>query len=477
MNLYLDILKQYWGFTAFRPLQAAIIRSVCDGKDTLGLMPTGGGKSITFQVPAMTMEGVCLVVTPLIALMRDQVERLRQIGIPATAVHSEMSREEIARELNQCISRKYKFLYLSPERLENTLFLEKLQAMSVCLLVVDESHCISQWGYDFRPAYLRIADLRRCIPDVPVLALTATATPDVADDIQNRLLFRKKNMLQTSFFRPNLAYIVYQTENKRGALIRWLNHVPGTAIIYTRNREQTQETALFLQHHHIAAESFHAGLTREEKTARQARWKRGVCRVMVATNAFGMGIDKADVRLVVHLDMPHSLEEYFQEAGRAGRDGEKAGAVALCAPNECLQLQKQFQQAHEALNKDTSAAEKAHNKRAQRRIQKVIEYISCHHICRSRFLLDYFGEKGTSTCGCCDICRAKQPSGLSHQTFNQIRTQLEKELTASSPTAIRELMLRLPYPAEISITVIRFLLDNDERFRLQDGKLQLKNLF
>ncbi len=555
MDLYLNILKRYWGFTAFRPLQAAIIQSVCDGKDTLGLMPTGGGKSITFQVPAMAMSGICLVVTPLIALMRDQVERLKQIGIAATAVHSELSREEIVSELNKCIARKYKFLYLSPERLENTLFLEKLQAVHVCLLVVDESHCISQWGYDFRPAYLRIASLRQRFPDVPVLALTATATPDVADDIQNRLLFRKKNVLQHSFFRPNLAYTIQPTENKRGSLLHLLNRIPGTAIVYTRNREQTQETALFLQRNDIVAESFHAGLKREEKIARQSRWKTGACRVMVATNAFGMGIDKPDVRLVVHLDMPNSLEEYFQEAGRAGRDGEKAYAIALCSKTESHQLRKQLHEAfpdkkqlklvYEALGDYYHIAEgsgegqtwdfqleafceaysfsprqvhyalkllvlsgyliyqeeekgaykirpqitfltnrvnrrvlwippavyEERYERAQRRTQRVIDYISSRHICRSQLLLNYFGEKETPTCGCCDICRSKHPSGLTNHIFNEIRTRLENELLPASPSPIRELTLRLPYPAETSIAVVRFLLDNDERFQLQDGAL------
>ncbi len=342
MDVYHKILEKYWGYPAFRPLQEDIIRSVCAGKDTLGLMPTGGGKSITFQVPAMTMEGICLVITPLIALMRDQVENLRRVGIKATAVYSGMDYKEISTELEDCISGQYKFLYVSPERLATGFFREKLQAMNVCLLVVDESHCISQWGYDFRPSYLHIADIRGQLPGVPVLALTATATPEVVDDIQGRLLFKGKNVFLKSFARPNLAYIIRRTEDKLNTLLYILGKVPGTAIVYTRNRKQTKEAALFLQQAGISADFFHAGLNREEKAIRQYRWKNNECRVIVATNAFGMGIDKPDVRLVVHLDMPGSLEEYFQEAGRAGRDSRKAYAVALCTDADSFQLKKRI---------------------------------------------------------------------------------------------------------------------------------------
>ena len=324
MDVYHKILAKYWGYTAFRPLQEDIIHSVCDGKDTLGLMPTGGGKSITFQVPALAMEGICIVVTPLIALMRDQVDNLKRLGIKATAIYSGMSRQEIITQLENCIFGDYKFLYVSPERLSSDIFLSKLQAMKVCLLVVDESHCISQWGYDFRPSYLTIAEIRDQLPGVPVLALTATATPEVVNDIQDRLRFAKKQVFQKSFVRSNLAYIVRRTDDKLNTLHYILGKVPGSAIVYVRNRKRTKEVAQFLQQQGISADYFHAGLKREEKDLRQQRWKENTCRVIVSTNAFGMGIDKPDVRLVVHLDMPGSLEEYYQEAGRAGRDEQKA---------------------------------------------------------------------------------------------------------------------------------------------------------
>lgn len=305
-------------------------------------MPTGGGKSITFQVPAMAMEGICIVVTPLIALMRDQVENLKRVGIKATAVYSGMTRQEIITQLENCIFGSYKFLYVSPERLGTEIFLSKMQAMKVCLLVVDESHCISQWGYDFRPSYLSIADIREQLPDIPVLALTATATPEVVNDIQERLRFKEKNVFQKSFARKNLAYIVRRTEDKVSTLIYILQKVPGTAIVYVRNRKRTKEIAVLLQQTGISADYFHAGLNREEKSIRQNRWKNNECRVIVSTNAFGMGIDKPDVRLVVHIDMPGSLEEYYQEAGRAGRDEQKAFAVALCADSDSTKLKKRL---------------------------------------------------------------------------------------------------------------------------------------
>ena len=342
MKCFQEVLKQYWGYEAFRPLQEEIIQSVYEGKDTLGLMPTGGGKSITFQVPTLTMEGICIVVTPLIALMKDQVDNLKQIGIKATAVHSGLTRQEIITQLENCIFGDYKFLYVSPERLGTEIFLNKVQAMKVCLLVVDESHCISQWGYDFRPSYLKIADVRELLPNVPVLALTATATPEVVDDIQERLHFREKNVFQKSFMRENLAYIVRNTEDKLHELTHILERVPGTAIVYVRNRKKTKEVAEYLQQQHISANYFHAGLNYDEKQIRQNAWKAGETRVIVATNAFGMGIDKPDVRLVIHLDMPSSLEEYYQEAGRAGRDGKKAYAVALCSPTDTTQLKKRL---------------------------------------------------------------------------------------------------------------------------------------
>ena len=342
MDVFHKILAQYWGYAAFRPLQEEIIRSVYAGKDTLGLMPTGGGKSITFQVPALAMEGICIVVTPLIALMKDQVENLRRVGVKATAVYSGMSRQEIITQLENCIFGGYKFLYVSPERLATDIFRAKLSAMKVCLLVIDESHCISQWGYDFRPAYLSIADIREELPGVPVLALTATATPEVVTDIQERLRFKERNVFQKSFARKNLAYIVRKTDDKLKTLVYILGRVPGSAIVYVRNRKRTKEIATVLQEAGISADFFHAGLNRDEKELRQARWKSGECRVIVSTNAFGMGIDKPDVRLVAHIDMPGSLEEYYQEAGRAGRDEQKAYAVALCADTDKAKLKKRL---------------------------------------------------------------------------------------------------------------------------------------
>lgn len=342
MDVYHEILGKYWGYTSFRPLQEDIIHAIAAGKDTLGLMPTGGGKSLTFQVPTLAMEGICVVVTPLIALMKDQVDNLRRVGIKATAVYSGMTRQEIITQLENCIFGGYKFLYVSPERLGTELFRSKLQAMKVCLLVVDESHCISQWGYDFRPSYLNIADIREQIEGVPVLALTATATPDVVDDIQNKLLFRQKNVFKKSFRRENLFYVVRQTDDKIGSLIRILQKVPGCAIVYVRSRKRTKEIALALRQAGIAADYFHAGLNRAEKDLRQSRWKNDECRVIVSTNAFGMGIDKPDVRIVVHIDMPASLEEYYQEAGRAGRDEKPAYAVALSSGTDNAKLKKRI---------------------------------------------------------------------------------------------------------------------------------------
>ena len=338
----LATLEKYWGYTSFRPLQEEIIRSVCKDQDTLALMPTGGGKSITFQVPAMIKQGICLVITPLISLMKDQVDNLKARGIKATTVYTGMSQEEITTQLENCIFGNYKFLYVSPERLSSNLFKTKLKAMDVCLLVVDESHCISQWGYDFRPSYLTISSIRALLPDIPVLALTATATPEVVVDIQDKLLFRQKNVFKKSFVRHNLSYVVRHTEDKQQTLLHLLHRVPGTAIVYVRSRRQTQEIAAFLQSSGITANFFHAGLKRETKEQRQNNWRKDACRVIVATNAFGMGIDKPDVRLVVHWDMPGSLEEYFQEAGRAGRDELRAYAVMLCSKNEKTKLKKRI---------------------------------------------------------------------------------------------------------------------------------------
>jgi len=329
LNKYQEILKQYWGYDSFRDLQEEIITSIGEGKDTLGLMPTGGGKSITFQVPALAQEGICIVITPLIALMKDQVQNLRKRGIKALAVYSGMTRQEILTALENCIFGNYKFLYISPERLDTDIFRAKLRSMKVSMITVDESHCISQWGYDFRPAYLKIAEIRTLLPGIPVLALTATATPEVVKDIQARLEFREENVFRMSFERKNLAYIVRQTDNKTQELLHILRKIPGSAIIYVRNRRRTKEITELLVNEDITADFYHAGLDNAVKDLRQKRWQSGEVRVMVATNAFGMGIDKPDVRIVLHLDLPDSLEAYFQEAGRAGRDGEKAYAVIL----------------------------------------------------------------------------------------------------------------------------------------------------
>jgi len=340
MQQYLDILKQYWGYDDFRPLQGDIIRSIVSGKDTLGLMPTGGGKSLTFQVPTLAMKGICVVVTPLIALMKDQVENLKKRGITAAAIYSGMSHNEILMTLDNAVFEAYKFLYVSPERLATPIFMEKIKQATVCMIAVDESHCISQWGYDFRPSYLRIADIRELLPDVPVLALTATATPEVVDDIQRQLHFREPNVFQKSFHRSNLAYVVRTTENKDEHLLKILNSVPGTSVVYVRNRKRTKEISDFLNLNGISAENFHAGLKNETKDAKQSRWKSGETRVIVSTNAFGMGIDKAEVRTVVHMDLPDSLEAYFQEAGRAGRDEKKAYAVLLYNNGDAVKMRK-----------------------------------------------------------------------------------------------------------------------------------------
>ena len=337
---YQEILKRYWGYDHFRGIQEDIIRSIGEGKDTLGLMPTGGGKSITFQVPALARPGLCLVITPLIALMKDQVQNLRGRGIKAAAVYSGMTREEIVVTLENCIFGGYKFLYVSPERLATDIFKVKLRRMDVSMITVDESHCISQWGYDFRPAYLQIADIRKLLPGVPVLALTATATPEVVDDIQARLEFREKNVFRMSFERKNLAYVVRHVEDKEEEMLHILKCMSGSSIVYTRNRKKTKEITSLLTRSGITATFYHAGLSDETKDIRQKAWLKGEYRVMVATNAFGMGIDKPDVRLVIHADVPDSPEAYFQEAGRAGRDGQKAYAVLLFCGRDKVTLKR-----------------------------------------------------------------------------------------------------------------------------------------
>lgn len=339
---YLQILKQYWDFDNFRGIQRDIVESIGSGKDTLGLMPTGGGKSITFQVPALAQEGVCIVITPLIALMKDQVQHLRNRGIMAAAIYSGISRPEIVTTLENCILGDTKLLYVSPERIASPLFITKLGHMKVSFITVDEAHCISQWGYDFRPSYLHIADIRRLKPDAPVLALTATATHQVIDDIQDRLSFSQKNVFRMSFERKNLAYVVRETEDKIGEMTHILQTMTGCSIVYVRSRKQTKEISDLLNKNNISATFYHAGLEPRVKDERQKLWSNDEVRVMVATNAFGMGIDKPDVRMVIHITAPSSIEAYFQEAGRAGRDGQKAYAVLLHQKSDNAKLRKRI---------------------------------------------------------------------------------------------------------------------------------------
>lgn len=339
-NTYRQILKDYWGYDDFRGIQREIIESIGAGKDTMGLMPTGGGKSITFQVPAMAMKGVCIVITPLIALMKDQVANLRRLGVPAAFVNSSMGHNEMLTTLENCVYGGTKLLYVSPERLSSELFQTKLRHMEVSFITVDEAHCISQWGYDFRPSYLEIVNIRKLKPEAPVLALTATATPEVVDDIQERLGFSEKNVFKMSFERKNLAYIVRHATDKEEQLLHILGSVDGCAIVYVRSRRRTVELAKLLMENGISALAYNAGLDSEVRNTRQEEWSTSKVRVIVATNAFGMGIDKPDVRLVIHMDCPSSLEAYFQEAGRAGRDGKKSYAVLLYSDADSNKLMK-----------------------------------------------------------------------------------------------------------------------------------------
>ncbi len=626
MSSFKEILKQYWGYSDFRPLQEDIIRSVCEGRDTLGLMPTGGGKSITFQVPGLYLEGITLVVTPLIALMKDQVDNLKKRDIKAAAIYSGMTTREIEITLDNCIFGGYKFLYISPERLSTDLFLQKMRAMNVSLLVIDEAHCISQWGYDFRPSYLKIAEIRQQLSSIPVLALTATATPEVVTDIQDKLLFKQYNVYQKSFYRGNVAYVVRRTDDKFNELLHILQRVKGSAIVYTRNRKKTKEIAVDLQKQGISADYFHAGLLAEAKEQKQNDWMKGVFQVMVSTNAFGMGIDKPDVRLVVHIDLPDSLEEYYQEAGRAGRDGEKSYAVALfskmdksilkrrltdsfperdfikkvydhlgsylvvgvgygfqsvfdfnlgdfCAryklpllpAHYALKLLdqsgyieytdevdarsrvmftvhrdelyriRQFQDAdlliqmllraytglfadyvfiqEEQLARLTNMTQQQVYKqllwlskhhiinyvprkktpfivytqrredskyiaiprtvyedrkdRLEKRIEAMLSYVSSGSECRSRMLLAYFGEKEADSCGTCDVCLAKNETGLSHYRFSQIEAEILKSL-GKDKMPFKMLTDHLSSSAEDSIRVIRFLLDHGTLLQLED---------
>jgi ATP-dependent DNA helicase RecQ len=343
MNIYQQILTRYWGYSDFRPVQEDIIKSVAAGHDTLGLLPTGGGKSVTFQVPTLAGEGMCLVITPLIALMKDQVEKLNQMGIRAIALHSGLTREEIDVGLNNAVYGDFKFLYVSPERLATEIFRVRLPQMNITLVAVDEAHCISQWGYDFRPSYLRIARLRGELPEVPFLALTATATLEVVDDIQEKLKFREKNVLRASFERKNLVYTVKRVEDKDRYLQDLLHRLPGSGIVYARSRKKTRELSGMLREAKISADYYHAGLTPDSRSRKQNEWMSGRTRVIVATNAFGMGIDKPDVRFVVHVDMPDSIEAYFQEAGRAGRDNKNAHAILLYSPADRSNVSKRVE--------------------------------------------------------------------------------------------------------------------------------------
>ncbi len=345
-----EILEKYWGYNAFRPLQEDIIRSILEGKDTLALMPTGGGKSICFQVPAVAKDGICLVVSPLIALIKDQVEQLNKRNIKALAIHSGLSNKNIDILLDNCIYGKVKFLYLSPERLKTQLFLVRVKQMKVSLLAIDEAHCISQWGHDFRPAYLEIGKFRESIPDIPCIALTATATPKVNLEIRKKLLFQQDKVFQKSFARDNLSYSVLFEEDKDKKLLEILNNVPGSTVIYVRSRKRTEEIAKTLIKKQLSADFYHAGLSMEVRNNKQKGWIEGKIRIIVATNAFGMGIDKPDVRLVVHLEIPDSLEAYYQEAGRAGRDEKLAFAVLLYTEKDVAQLKERVEVAHPDLD-------------------------------------------------------------------------------------------------------------------------------
>lgn len=627
-----DILKSTWGYDSFRPLQEDIIFSIMEGRDTLGLMPTGGGKSLTFQVPGLAMEGVCIVVTPLIALMKDQVQNLREKNVRAAAIYSGLTPREIIQTLENAVHGAYDFLYVSPERLATELFITKLKQMAVSLIAVDESHCISQWGYDFRPAYLKIADIREFLPNAPILALTATATPEVVIDIQEKLLFKEKNVFQKSFHRSNLAYVVRTAEDKNRQLLKILKGVPGSSVVYVRNRKKTKEIADWLNEQGISAEHFHAGLSNDTKDARQERWKTDKTRVIVATNAFGMGIDKPDVRTVVHIDLPDSLEAYFQEAGRAGRDEEKAYAILLFNKSDVVKMRKRvadsfppkekilevydavgnfyqvgvgsgldnsfvfdlaelsrafslpmlvaynaikilqhagylyltdedetistvlftskkddlYKQNHTAdqekilhvllrsytglftdpagisedviakrlgwskdkvyetliglsrqkviryiprkntpflsfthereVAEDVVISKEAYDTRKERyinRVKSMVDYASGENNCRSRVLLQYFGERDSEDCGQCDVCLKKRDSRVTNDDFETIKEALLRQLEAEAKN-LKELVDGVQAKEPKVIEVLRFLSDEELVVQGKDKKITLK---
>jgi len=631
MNIYQQILSRYWGYSKFWPLQEDIIKSIANGNDTLGLMPTGGGKSVTFQVPAIAKDGICLVITPLIALMKDQVDGLKRKGVKAMAVYSGMTRKEIDIALENCIYGNYKFLYLSPERLKTEIFRARVQKMNVSIVAVDESHCISQWGYDFRPSYLKITDLRELLPGVPFLAITATATPDVVDDIQEKLRFKKKNVLKTSFERKNLVYLVRITPDKQKYLLNVIKKSSGSGIVYVRTRRRTKEISDFLRANGISASYYHAGLRHPVRSERQKEWTDGKLRVIVATNAFGMGIDKATVRFVIHVDIPNSLEAYFQEAGRAGRDGKKAYAVMLYNESDKAKLDRRIstgfppikviKRVYEALGnyfqipvgggkngvfdfnmadfiskfkfnaviaynslkfleregyieltdelnnpsrvlflykrddlykfqvenstfdgfiklllrsytglftefipideqilagrakisrelvyeflkklsnlkvisyipgKRTSLVIYSEERLDQKsliistenykirkekfieRLDKVNEYASRKDICRSQFLLEYFGEKGSPKCGNCDFCKGENEMNISKIEFEQIAEIINKCLKKES-MLLEKLVDTVNHNKDKTVRVIQWLLDNKKIYYRQDKKIE-----
>ncbi|RXQ96120.1 RecQ family ATP-dependent DNA helicase [Ancylomarina salipaludis] len=631
MSVYHKVLKKYWGYDEFRPLQEDIILSVAESRDTLGLMPTGGGKSLTFQVPTLAMDGLCIVVSPLVALMKDQVLNLKEKGIKAELIYSGLTRDEIELILNKCLYGQNKFLYISPERISTSIFQEKLQSMNVCLIAIDESHCISQWGYDFRPSYLKIIKLRELLPDVPVLALTATATPEVVDDIQDRLGFEKKNVFRKSFERPNLSYIVRNVEDKNRYLLKILRKQKGSSVVYVRSRKKCKEVAEFLKLNQVKAEYYHAGLDNAVKDMRQERWRDGQVQVMVATNAFGMGIDKADVRTVVHMDLPDTLEAYFQEAGRAGRDGKRAYAVMLFSNPDKVQLLKRiktsfpeietikrvyqavgnFLQVAEGAGKDAvfdfnlalfcqnfkfnvlqafsslkilqragyleltddlEHATKIHfvvrrddlyryqlenqqqddfiklllrtytglftdfvsvnldtlayrkkvdvkllidnlkdlsqhgiikyiprkktpfiiftqerlplkyltfskevyqfrKENLEEKINAVISYAESTEVCRSKFLLEYFGQLNAPVCGECDVCKEKDGE-IESKIYQAIQTEVKTFLTEEE-SSVYELVETSQYPEKKLLEVIRIMMDNGELKMVKDDKIGL----